>query len=248
MATERLSMRKTREILRQKWELGRTHRQVAASVGASSGAVAGAVSRAGQAGLDWVAVQALSDDELEARLYPAMAARATRPLPDWGWIHAERRKAGVTLDLLHLEYLENHPAGYRYSQFCDYYREWLAKRSLTMRQEHRAGDKAFVNYSGKKPRIVDGATGEEIEVELFVAVLGASNYTFAEATLSQRGPDWIASHQARSPTLAVCRRRSFQTSSRAASRARVDTSRASSGRTRRWRCWSRRGSAEFRTG
>jgi transposase len=180
--------------LRQKWELGRTHRPVAASVGASAGAVAGAVSRAGEAGLDWVAVQALSEDELEARLYPAMAARAGRPLPDWGWIHAERRKAGVTLELLHLEYLEKHPAGYRYSQFCDYYREWLAKRSLTMRQEHRAGDKAFVDYSGK-PRIVDGATGEEIEVELFVPVLGASNYTFAEATMTQRGPDWIASHR-----------------------------------------------------
>ena len=195
MATERLSMRKTREILRQKWELGRTHRQVAASVGASAGAVAGAVSRAGEAGLDWATVQALSDEELEARLYPATAARAARPLPDWGWIHAERRKAGVTLDLLHLEYLEKHPAGYRYSQFCDYYRDWLSRRSLTMRQEHRAGDKAFVDYSGKKPRIIDAATGEEIEVELFVAVLGASNYTYAEATLTQQVPDWIASHQ-----------------------------------------------------
>ena len=195
MATERLSMRKTREILRQKWELGRTHRQIAASVGASAGAVGGAVSRAADAALDWAGVQALGDDELEARLYPATAARAARPLPDWRWIHAERRKAGVTLELLHLEYLEAHPTGYRYSQFCDYYRDWLAKRSLTMRQDHVAGDKVFVDYSGKKPRIVDPATGEEIEVELFVAVLGASNYTFAEATMSQRGPDWIASHQ-----------------------------------------------------
>ena len=83
MATERLSMRKTREILRQKWELGRTHRQIAASVGASAGAVGGAVSRAADAALDWAAVQALADDELEARLYPATAARTARPLPDW---------------------------------------------------------------------------------------------------------------------------------------------------------------------
>jgi transposase len=100
----------------------------------------------------------------------------------------------VTLELLHLEYLEKHPNGFRYTQFCERYREWLDKRHLTMRQEHRAGEKFFVDYSGKKPHIVDPKTGEVIEVELFVAVLGASNYTFADATLTQRGPDFIASH------------------------------------------------------
>ncbi|HEX9291189.1 MAG TPA: IS21 family transposase, partial [Anaeromyxobacteraceae bacterium] len=89
---------------------------------------------------------------------------------------------------------EKHPNGYRYTQFCERYREWLDKRHLTMRQEHRAGEKFFVDYSGKKPHIVDPKTGEVIEVELFVAALGASNYTFAEATLTQRGPDFIASH------------------------------------------------------
>jgi hypothetical protein len=85
-------------------------------------------------------------------------------------------------ELLHLEYLEKEPKGYRYTQFCEHYRAWLKKRGLTMRQEHRAGEKLFVDYSGKKPRIVDPKTGEVIEVELFVAALGASNYTFAEAT------------------------------------------------------------------
>jgi transposase len=100
----------------------------------------------------------------------------------------------VTLQLLHVEYLEQHPDGYRYSQFCEHYRAWLAKRKLTMRQEHLAGDKLFVDYSGKRARLVDPTSGEVTEVELFVAVLGASNYTYAEATRTQQGPDWIASH------------------------------------------------------
>jgi transposase len=187
-------MRKTREILRQKWELGRTHRQVAESVGVSIGAVHGALARAERAELEWPAVCALSEDELEARLYPAVTSAGPRPAPDFAVIHAERKKPGVTLELLHLEYLEQHPDGYRYTAFCDRYREWLKKHRLTMRQEHRAGEKLFIDYSGKKPHIVDAQTGERIEVELFVAVLGASNYTYAEATLTQRGPDWIASH------------------------------------------------------
>jgi len=194
MATERLSMRKTREVLRQKWEMGRSHREVAQSVGTSAGAVAGALDRARKAGLDWAAVQALSDDELESRLYPAAVAASARPLPDFAWVHMERRKAGVTLELLHMEYLEQHPDGYRYTQYCQYYRAWLKKRRLAMRQEHRAGEKTFVDYSGKRPSIVDPQSGECIAVELFVAVLGASNLTYAEASLTQSGPDWIASH------------------------------------------------------
>ncbi|HTP28466.1 MAG TPA: IS21 family transposase [Anaeromyxobacteraceae bacterium] len=194
MATERLSMRKTREILRQKWELGRTHREIAASVGQSLGAVAMTLGRALAAGLDWAQTQALTDVGLEELLYGPRAEATARPMPEFEYLHAERRKPGVTLELLHLEYLEKQPDGYRYTQFCEHYRAWLKKRGLTMRQEHRAGEKLFVDYSGKKPHIVDPQTGEVIEVELFVAVLGASNYTFAEATLTQRGPDFIASH------------------------------------------------------
>jgi transposase len=194
MATERLSMRKTREILRQKWELGRTHREIAASVGQSLGAVATTLGRARAAGLDWAEAQALSDAALEERIYGPRAETTARPMPAFEYLHAERKKPGVTLELLHLEYLEKQPNGYRYTQFCEHYRAWLSKRGLTMRQEHRAGEKLFIDYSGKKPHLVDPKTGEVIEVELFVAVLGASNYTFAEATLTQRGPDFIASH------------------------------------------------------
>jgi len=194
MATERLSMRKTREILRQKWELDRTHREIAASVGQSLGAVATTLGRARAAGLDWARAQALSDAALEERIYGPKTEGTPRPMPAFEYLHAERKKPGVTLELLHLEYLEKQPDGYRYTQFCEHYRAWLSKRGLTMRQEHKAGEKLFVDYSGKKPHLVDPKTGEVTEVELFVAVLGASNYTFAEATLTQRGPDFIASH------------------------------------------------------
>jgi transposase len=187
-------MRNSREILRQKWLLGRSHRAIGASVGVSLGAVSLALQRAANAELTWEAVQSLDDAELERRLYPSEAAAATRPEPDCAWIHRERHRPGVTLELLHHEYLERHPDGLRYTSFCDRYREWIGRRGLVMRQVHVAGEKAFVDYSGKKPHIVDAATGEVIDVELFVGVLGASNYTYAEATETQRGPDWIASH------------------------------------------------------
>ena len=199
MATERLSMRRTREILRQRWALGRTQRDIAASTGVSASTAWETLRRAEAAGLTWAGVEELSDDALELRLYKRLPgqvpAMQPRPAPDCAWIDVERRKAGVTLELLHEEYLQQHPDGYRYTQFCEIYRRWLGRRSLSMRQVHRAGEKLYVDYSGKKARFVDERTGEVIDVELFVAVLGASSYTYAEATLSQRGPDFIASHQ-----------------------------------------------------
>jgi transposase len=194
MPTERLSMRQTREILRQKFMLSRPHRAIARSLGVSSGTVSLALSRARRAELAWADVEQMSDEELERQLYPAVILAVERVEPDCAWIHRERHRPGVTLELLHHEYLEQHPNGLRYTAFCDRYRTWLRRRGLFMRQVHVAGDKVFVDYSGKKPHIVDVATGEVVEVELFVAVLGASNYTYAEATESQRGPDWIASH------------------------------------------------------
>jgi transposase len=175
--------------------LGRSYRQVAASLGVSVGAVHWAARNARAAGLDWTGVEALGDDELERRLYGARPkVGAVRAAPDCNWIHTERKKPSVTLELLHLEYLQKHPDGYRYTQFCDIYRRWLKRRGLTMRQVHRAGDKLFSDYAGKRPHIFDPRTGEAIPVELFVAVLGASNYTFAEATSTQKQAEWIASH------------------------------------------------------
>ena len=142
MATERLSMRQTREILRQKWLLGRTHRDVARSLRVSVGAVGATVHRAAVAGLDWPQVAALTEETLAARLYGERTGVAgPRPQPDCAYLHTERRKRGVTLALLHLEYRERHPDGYGYTQFRDVYRRWLARRALTMRQVHYAGEK-----------------------------------------------------------------------------------------------------------
>jgi transposase len=194
MAGQRLSMHKTREILRQKWLLGRSHREVARSLALSVGLVSATLGRAQAAGLaTWEAVATLSDRELEARLY-GPGREASRARPDPVWIHTERQRKGVTLELLHHEYLEEHPDGYRYTQFCEYYRRWVKRQRLSMRQVHRAGEKLFVDYAGHKPKVVNRLTGEVREVELFVATLGASSYTYAEASESQRVADFLASH------------------------------------------------------
>jgi transposase len=175
--------------------LTRSNRQVAKSLGISTGSVSGAMGRARALGLDWAAMALLSDDALEERLYgPRCTTRAGRPFPDPAYLHVELRRTGVTLQLLHLEYLEQHTNGYHYTAFCEHYSAWLAAQRPTMRQVHRAGEKLFVDYSGKKPSIVDAATGEVIEVELFFAVLGASSFTYAEATRTQTVADWIGSH------------------------------------------------------
>lgn len=187
-------MRMVKEMLRLKYELGLSHRQVASSVGRSAGTVGKLLGRLEASGLTWEAARDLPEAALEVRLYGAVSAAPSRPLPDFSKVHAEYRRVGVTLELLHQEYLESHPGGYGYTQFCEFYRRWLGQRGLTMRQEHKAGQKLLVDYSGKRPHYVDRSSGERIDVELFVAVLGASSYTFAEATRSQQVPDWIASH------------------------------------------------------
>jgi transposase len=188
-------MRHIREILRLKWTLRRSHRETARSLGISAGAVASVVSRATALALTWDTVTALSDDALERMLYgPRLALTVARPGPDLVAMHTELRRKGVTLELLHLEYLAAHPEGYRYSAFCAHYRRWLVRQRTSMRQVHAAGEKTFVDYAGQRPSLVDPATGVRVPVELFVAVLGASNYTYAEATLTQRSVDFIQSH------------------------------------------------------
>jgi transposase len=195
MAAERLSMRKTREILRHRWELRCSYREIKRALGVALATVSDTIARATAAHLDWATVTELSDDEIEGRLYPKAPDGTERPLADPATLDLELRKAGVTLRLLHVEYLERNPVGaYGYTQFCEQYRAWKLTQRVTMRQVHRAGDKLFVDYSGKKPCIVDPETGARIEVELFVAVLGASNYTYVEATRTQKVADWVMSH------------------------------------------------------
>jgi len=194
MATERVPMRKSKEILRQKWLLGRPHRQIARALQVGVGTVSAVVSRAEAAALTWEQVAALPEPELEGRLYTAVAKRVDAPLPDPASIDVEVRRPGVTLRLLHLEYREAHPDGYGYTQFCDHYRRWKQRQRVVMRQTHRAGEKLFSDYAGKKPHWIDPLTGAVQPAELFVAVLGASNYTYAEATETQSVGDWCGSH------------------------------------------------------
>lgn len=190
-------MRKIREVLRLKFEQGRGHREIAASCGIGVATVSEYLRRARDSGVGWPEAQQRSDAELEAQLFPKAQypAAVERAAIDFGWVHRELRKTGVTLQLLWSEYVQSVQGRepYQYSQFCALYTAWRSKLDLVMRQVHRAGEKAFIDYSGKKPAIVDAQTGETREVELYVMVLGASNYTFAEATLTQKVADFIGS-------------------------------------------------------
>ena len=188
-------MRKIREVLRLYHAAGMSVRAIARSVKASPSTVGEYIRRAEVHGLGWPLPGSLDDGELERRLFPAPAPSGTRrPLPDWSKVHRELRRKGVTLALLWQEYKASHPEGLQYSWFCEQYRAWASTLDVVMRQEHRAGEKMFVDYAGQTVPVVDRETGEERQAQVFVAVLGASSYTFAEATWTQTLPDWTASH------------------------------------------------------
>lgn len=196
MPQERLSMRKIREVLRLRWEQGLSHRQIVASCHLGQGTVGEYLRRASAAGLTWPLPEELTDAELERRLFPPPASipAAERPLPDWPAVHRELRKKGVTLLLLWEEYRISHPKAFRYSRFCELYQEWRQAAEPRMRQVHKAGERLFVDYAGQTASVVDRTTGEVQTVQIFVATLGASSYTYAEATASQTLPDWIGAH------------------------------------------------------
>jgi transposase len=189
-------MRKIREVLRLVFECGLSQRQVAGCCGLGKTTVVECVARARRSGLDWATAAVLSEEELESRLYPPVEAvpATERPAVDWGAVHTELKRKGVTLRLLWEEYREKEPRGYGYSRYCELYGQWRGRADLSMRQVHRAGEKLFVDYSGATVPVVDARTGEVREAQIFVAVWGASNYTFAEATWSQGLSDWIGSH------------------------------------------------------
>ena len=181
--------------------MGCSHRAIQASTGLSKGSVSEYLKRAAARGVEWNEASAMTDAEVETALFCAVGRNEPpRRTPiDLAWVHVELRKAGVTLMLLCAEYqraaVERNDGTrpYQYSQFCDLYTDWRKTLAYSMRQVHRAGEKLFIDYSGKRPQIVDRQTGEVTEVELFVAVLGASNYTYAEATRSQKKHDFVAS-------------------------------------------------------
>jgi transposase len=196
MPARRVNVRKIREILRLLWVCGLSQRQVADCCGIGKTTVVECVARARRSELDWSLAAQLGDEMLERRLYPPVerVPAAERPVVEWAVVHTELKGKGVTLSLLWEEYREREPHGYGYSRYCELYGQWRGRVDLSMRQVHRAGEKLFVDYCGATVPVIDAGTGEAHAAQIFVAVWGASNYTFAEATWSQGLADWIGSH------------------------------------------------------
>lgn len=195
-AKRKLTMRQLRQMLRLARD-GASARDIALTLGVARSTVQDNLKRAAASGLSWPLPGELTDDALEDKLFARAGVKQgmrRRPEPNWADFVIEMKKPGVTLLILWEEYRAIHPGGYGYSRFCDLYRGFERRLSPTMRQDHVAGDKVFVDYSGKKIPIVDPRTGEIREAEIFVAVLGASNLTYAEATWTQTLPDWIGAH------------------------------------------------------
>jgi transposase len=191
-------MRKIKEVLRLKYDCNLSEREIARSCRISRTTVTDYLLKAKAAGLVWPEVASLTEAQIVGQLFPDKPLPSTtpRPAPDFENIYKELRtyrKFNLTLSQLWLEYKTQHPDGYQYSQYCELYRRWRGKLDYCMRQEHRGGEKVFVDYSDGLS-FVDISTGEIIPTQLFVAVWGASNYTYAEATLSQTLAEWIRSH------------------------------------------------------
>ena len=188
-------MRKIQEVLRLYFGHSRSKREIARIIGVSPTTVSDYLARAKLAGLSYPLPSELDEPSLERLLFPpSEPSSVQRPAPDWLRVHNELRGKGVTLELLWQEYKAGQEDGFQYSAFCDHYRRWRQRLSLSMRQTHTPGEKLFIDYAGQTVAVTDGATGEIKQAQIFVAVLGASNYTYIEATWSQQLPDWIASH------------------------------------------------------
>ena len=198
MPTERLHMRRVREILRLRLDAGLGGREVARRVGIAPSTARELFGRWEKSGLSWPLPEPLSDRDLEEKLYGAQGTKQghrRKPEPDWAWMRSELKRKHVTLQILWDEYIAANPDGYRYSRFCDLYSSWEAKLPVTMRQTHLGGEKLFVDYAGDTvPVIIDQRTGEIRRAHLFVAAMGASSLGFALATWTESLPDWIEGH------------------------------------------------------
>src|SRR3990172_64121 len=196
MAQERLTLRKIREILRLKHTAGLSNRAIAGACRISNSTVGDYLRRAKAAGIGWPLPE-ISEEELYQKLFPEHkpVLEKVRPLPDWEAVRKELRQKGVTLRLVWIEYLEEHPDGYQYSQYCEYYRRWKKVRAEPSKhREHVGGAEMQVDYAGVKIPILNPESGEICEASVFVAVLPASNYTYAEAQASENQCNWNNAH------------------------------------------------------
>jgi transposase len=187
-------MRKIREVLRLHHEFNLSQKKIAISVAIGQATVYEYLCRAKNRGLIWPLPDDLDDDALEKLLFPVQSnPNESRAQPDFEMIHKEIKRKGVTLALLWEEYIVHHPGGYKYSAFCKLYQDWAKERDLWMPQQHKMGEKLFIDYAGLTVPIYN-TDGSSYEAQIFVATMGASNYTFAEATQTQQLHDWIGSH------------------------------------------------------
>ena len=189
-------MRMIKEVLRLHHSSGLSQKQITKALGCSRGAVAEYLHRAQVAGLSWPLPDDLDDVQIERRLFPPRTSTKSRPQPDFNYIHTELKKKGVTLIQLWAEYREDHPDGYGQSQFCELYGRFAKSLNLVMRQEHKAGHKAFSDFAGKTLFITNPCTGEVTPVFLFVCTLGASSFTFADLFWNQSTESWCNGHAA----------------------------------------------------
>ena len=205
MPRQRQSMRRIKQLLTMRFGAGASARSIAQELGTAPSTVREYLSRAAAAGIVWPLAADVTDESLMARLFVNAGVRAggrQHAEPDWSALVRELKRPGVNLLVLWEEYRAIHPEGYAYSRFCQLFREFERRLSPVMsgeplgstRQQHVAGHKAFVDYSGKRAPITDPVTGEVRMAEIFVAVLGASSLTYAEATWTQTLPDWIGAH------------------------------------------------------
>jgi transposase len=191
----RIALPRVLDVLRLHSDSGLSERAIARSLSLSHGTVGNILSRAKEAGLSWPLPANLDERKLEALLFPkAMGRPKNRTEPDWNHLLQESKKKGVTLQLLWMEYKTIHPEGYQYSQFCERFNQWKKKLQLSLRQEHKAGEKLFIDYAGPTIPVIDAETGEIREAQLFVATLGASNYTYAEAQWGQDLQSFVGGH------------------------------------------------------
>jgi len=196
MPRKRLSVRKIKEVLRLKHQAGLSNRQIGRSCKLSHVTVSTYLERAEKAGLCWPLPEPLDDDQLQTLLFgpPAGSALPPRPLPEMVSLHTELKRKGVTLQLLWEEYRATHPDGYSYTQFCEYYSRWKRTLDLPLRQTYRAGEKLFIDWAGPTIPWHNALANRTEAAGLFIAVLGASNYTFAEAFANQQLENWIDAH------------------------------------------------------